>query len=128
MPSTDRRMFARTSLILALILSLLFVTQARPVVMPVEMKQGGVCAGAPCARGCCANTVCCAAVEQKDAPQTPTQPQQQLQQDVPFAALELRAFTLVFTPPAARRPIVMPDDIPAAHALPPLAASCIRLI
>jgi len=119
-------MFARTSLILALIVSLLFVTQARSVVLPVEMKQGGVCAGMPCVRGCCEKTPCCAAVEQKEAPQTPTSPE--LQQDVPLVALELRAFTLLFTPPAPRRSLVIQDESWAAHALPPLAASCIRLI
>ena len=120
-------MFARTSLILALILSLLFATQARPVAMPVEMKQGGGCAAMQCARGCCANTTCCSAVEQKQAPQAPAPPQQ-FHQDVPLVALELRAFTPVLTPPAPRRPVVIHDDIWAAHSLPPLAASCIQLI
>jgi len=120
-------MFARTSLILALILGLLFATQARPVVMPVEMKQGGGCAAMQCARGCCANTACCSAIEQKQAPQTPAPPQQ-YHQDMQLVALELRAFTLVLTPPASRRPVVIHDDIWTAHSLPPLAASCIRLI
>lgn len=120
-------MFARIPLILALIVSLLFVTQAQPMSMPVEMKQGGMCAGMQCARGCCANTACCVAVEQKQAPQTPAPPQQQ-HQDVPFVAIELRAFTLLLPPPAPRRPVVIRDDTWTAHALPPLAASCIQLI
>lgn len=121
-------MLPRASLILTLILSLLFATQARPVVMPVEMKQGGVCAGMSCLRGCCAKVACCAAVEQKDAPQTPAQPPQQQQQDMQFVALELRAFILLFTPPAVRSPVVSRDDTQVAHTLPPLATSCIRLI
>ena len=119
-------MFARTSLILALIVSLLFATQARPVAMPVEMKQGGGCAAMQCLRGCCANTTCCAAVEQEQAPQTPVPPQ--LQQDVQLIALELRAFTLLLPPPAPRHSVVIRDDTWTAHSLPPLAASCIRLI
>jgi len=121
-------MFARASLILTLIVSLLFAAQARPVVQPVEMKQGGVCAGMQCLRGCCAQVACCAAVEKKDAPQTPIQQQHLQQQDLQLAALELRAFTLLFTPPAPRRPVVIRDDTQAAHALPQLAVSCIRLI
>jgi hypothetical protein len=80
-----------------------------------------------CARGCCAHQTCCATVEQKQAPETPTAPQSQ-QQNVPFVALELRSYTFVLPPPAPRRPVVIHDDIWTAHALPPLAASCIRLI
>ncbi|EDY19527.1 hypothetical protein CfE428DRAFT_2703 [Chthoniobacter flavus Ellin428] len=120
-------MFTRIPLILALIVSLLFVTQAQPIGMPVEMKQGGMCAGMQCARGCCANKTCCATVEQKQAPETPA-PSQSQQQDVQFVALELRAYTFLLPPPAPRCPVVIHDEIWTAHALPPLAASCIRLI
>jgi hypothetical protein len=119
-------MLARTSLILALIVSLLFIGQARPMAMPVEMKQGGACAAMQCARGCCANAVCCAVVEQEQAPPTPAPPQQD--QDVQLAPLEARFDSFLFTPPAPRRPVVIRDDRNAAHTLPPLAASCIRLI
>jgi hypothetical protein len=120
-------MFARTSLILALIVSLLFVTQAQPMNLPVEMKQGGMCAGMQCARGCCAHKTCCATVEQKQALQPPTAPQSQ-PPNVLFLALELRAYTFLLPPPAPRRPVVMHDDIWTAHVIPPLAVSCIRLI
>ena len=119
-------MLPRVSLILTLILSLLFVTQARPAVMSVEMKPGGMCAARPCVRDCCANITCCAAAERKDAPQTPTPAPHQ--QDVQLTALELRAFTFLFTPPAPRHPVVIHDDTWTAHSLPPLAVSCIRLI
>ena len=47
-------MLAKASLILTLIVSLLFVTQAQPLALTVEMKPGGVCAGMPCGHGCCA--------------------------------------------------------------------------
>lgn len=120
-------MLARIPLILALIVSLLFVTQAQPMAMPVEMKQGGMCAGMQCLRGCCANTTCCAVVEQKQGPETPAPPQTQ-HHDVQFVAIELRAYTLLLPPPAPRCPVVIHDDTWAAHTLPPLAASCIRLI
>ena len=120
-------MFARLPLILTLILSLLFVTQAQPIGMPVEMKQGGMCAGMQCVRGCCTHKTCCATVEQKQAPQTPA-PSQSQQHNVQFVALEMRAYTFLLPPPAPRRPVVIRDDTWTAHALPPLAASCIRLI
>ena len=120
-------MFARIPLILALIVSLLFVTQAQPMAMPVEMKQGGMCAGMQCARGCCSKTSCCSTVEQNQSSETPASPQSQ-HQDVQFVALELRAFTLLLPPSAPRRPVVIRDDTWTAHSLPPLAASCIQLI
>jgi hypothetical protein len=119
-------MLPRASLILTLIVSLLFVTQARPAVMSVEMKPGGLCAAVPCVRDCCTNVTCCAAAEQKDAPQTPTPTQHQ--DHVQLTALELRAFTILFTPPVPRHPVVIHDDTWTAHSLPPLAVSCIRLI
>lgn len=118
-------MFARLTLILALIASLVFVTEARSVGLPVEMKQGGDCAARQCARGCCANVVCCATEEQKQSPQTP---QQHLQQDLQLLAIELRAYTVLLAPPAPRHPLVIRDEIQKAHTLPPLAATCIQLI
>jgi hypothetical protein len=40
----------------------------------------------------------------------------------------LRAYTILFFPPAARRPFVILDEPGAAHSLSPLAVSCIQLI
>ena len=119
-------MSAKLSLILTLILSLLFTTQAQPVVIPVEMKQGGMCANMPCAHGCCANVVCCKIAQQQRAPQKPTTPPQD--DCTPLATIGLRTYILLLPPPAPRRPVVIQDDIRAAHSLPPLAVSCIRLI
>ncbi len=125
-------MFARTSLILTLVLSLLFVTQGRTVVLPVpvEMKQGGGCAAMQCGAGCCANVVCCKVTEQQKAPQTPGPAPQSAQGhwQVQLAALDLRAYTILFLPPVPRQSFVVADEAGTAHTLPPLAVSCIQLI
>ena len=125
-------MFARATLILTLVLSLLFVTQGRTGawVVPVEMKQGGGCAAMQCGAGCCANVVCCKVTEQQKAPQTPAPAPQSAQghMQVQLAALDLRAYTILFLPPVPRRPFVVSDEASSAHTLPPLAVSCIQLI
>ncbi|MDR3406483.1 MAG: hypothetical protein P4L99_28625 [Chthoniobacter sp.] len=121
-------MFAKTSLILTLVLSLLFVTQAQTVVVPVEMKQGGGCAAMQCGAGCCANVVCCKVTEQQKAPQTPVPASPDNQAQVQLAALDWRAYTILFLPPVPRRPFVVSDEASTAHTLPPLAVSCIQLI
>ncbi|MEO6786213.1 MAG: hypothetical protein ABI318_08780 [Chthoniobacteraceae bacterium] len=119
-------MRAKIPLILTLIVSLLFATQARSVVLPVEMKQGGMCAGMECMSGCCANMACCKMMEQRKAPKTPISPPQSTH--VQLAALGLRAYTILLTPPAPRRLFVIPDEAGVAHTLSPLAAGCIRLL
>jgi hypothetical protein len=119
-------MRAKIPLILMLIVSLLFVTQARPVVLPVEMKQGGMCAGMECEPGCCANMACCKMMEQQKAPKPPVSAPEST--CVQLATLGLRAYTILFPPPALRRPFVIPDDASAVHTLSPLAVSCIRLL
>ena len=121
---STRSMLAKTSLILTLIVSLLFVTQAQPLVLPVEMKQGGMCAGMDCASGYCANMACCKATEQR----VPTPAPAPQRSDVQLATLGLRAYTILFTPPAPRRPFVIPNEARTAHTLSPLAVSCIRLL
>ncbi len=126
LPNFTSSMFAKLSLILTLIVSVLFVTQAQPVTMPVEMKPGGACAGMQCVRGCCMNMACCKVAEQQKAPQTPTPAPQYTH--VQLATIGLRAYDLLFTPPARERPLVIPDEARIAHTLAPLAVSCIRLI
>ena len=120
-------MFAKISLILTLIVSLLFVTQAQPMTMPVEMKPGGTCAGMQCSRGCCTNTACCTFAEQQQAPLTPV-PASQQHFHVQLATIGLRACTILFTPPARERPLVILDETRIAHTLSPLAVGCIQLI
>ena len=127
LPCFTRSMFAKLSLILTLLVSLLFVTQAQPVTMPAEMQPGGACAGMQCVRGCCTNPACCTLAEQKQAPLTPV-PAAQQHFHVQLATLGLRACPLLFTPPARERPPVIPDVTRTAHTLSPLAVGCIRLI
>ena len=127
LPNFTRSMFAKLSLILTLIVSLLFVTQAQPVTMPVEMKPGGACAGRQCVRGCCANPACCTLSEQKQAPLTPV-PASPQHFHIQLATIGLRAGVFFFTPPARERPLVILDDLRTAHTLSPLAAGCIQLI
>ena len=117
---------ARFSIVIMLILGLLFGAQARPVVLPVEMKQGGMCAGMECESGCCANMACCQMMEQQKAPRTPVPAPQQ--NEVLLATIEQRAYTLLFIPPAPRCPFVILDEASTAHTLSPLAVSCIFLI
>ena len=119
-------MFAKTPLVLTLLVSLLFATQAQRVTLPVEMKPDGVCAKMQCATGCCANKACCKVTEQQKSPQTPTSAPQYAH--VQLAALELRAYTILLIPPAPRRSSVILDEASTAHTLPPLAVNCIRLI
>jgi len=119
-------MLAKFSLILTLIVSLLVVTQAQPVALPIEMKRDGICAGMQCARGCCANAVCCTVAEQKQAPQTPAPAPDH--SPIQLATLGLRACTILVVPPAPRRRFVILDEASTAHTLPPLAVSCIQLI
>ena len=106
-------MFAKTALILTLIVSLLFVTQAQPAVLPVEMKQGGMCAGMECESGCCANMACCRMMEQQKAPQTPVPAPHCTH--VQLATIGLRTYTLLVIPPAPRLPFVILDEASTAH-------------
>ena len=117
---------ARLSIVFALMISLLFGAQAQRVMLPAEMKPGGMCAGMPCERGCCADMACCQAMEQRKAPPTPVPAPQP--NEVPLATIGLRAYTLLFIPPAPRCPFVIPDEAGTAHTLSPRAVSGIRLI
>ena len=119
-------MFAKTPLILTLLVNLLFATQAQRVTLPVEMKSGGACATKQCAPGCCTNKACCKVTERQKAPPAPAAAPQYAH--LQLAAIGLHAYTLLFLPPAPRRPVVILDDTTAAHTLSPRAVSCIRLI
>ena len=117
---------ARLSIILALIVSLLFGAQARPVMLPAEMKPGGMCAGMQCERGCCSDVACCEAMERQKAPQAPTPAPPNTH--VQLATIGLRTYTILFIPPTPRCPVVIPDEASTAHTLSRLAVSCIFLI
>ncbi|MEI9892386.1 MAG: hypothetical protein WDN28_00260 [Chthoniobacter sp.] len=64
--------------------------------------------------------------EQQKTPQTPAPAPQS--ERVQLAAIDLRAYIILFTPPVPRRPFVILDEAGTAHTLSPLAVSCIRLI
>jgi len=115
-------MLAKTFTVLTLIVSLLFATQAQAFARPAETN----CAAMKCVRGCCPDIACCRRSGQQGAPDTPAPAPRQ--DEVPIAAIGLRASTLLFTPPAPRRPFVILEDARAAHTLAPLALTCIRLI
>jgi len=119
-------MRAKVSIILTLIVSLLFVGQVQPMARPMEMKQGGACAGMQCVRGCCTNKTCCTVTENQQTPESPAPAAPRV--DFQLADLGLCVRVLLFAPPATPRPLVIPDDAIVAHALPPLVVNCIRLI
>lgn len=119
-------MLAKITLILTLLVSLLFVTQAQLAPLPVEMKQGGACAGMDCARGCCTNMACCTVTEQQKVPPKPALASQPTH--LQLATLGLRVCIPLFIPPAPRRSFVILHEASTAHSLSPRAASCIWLI
>ena len=117
-------MSAKAPLILALVASLFFSTQAFPFTSPLEMTKGD-CAKMECAIGCCANKACCAAMQQHRAPQ-PIHGTPRL--NLQLAAIGLRDFAPLYFLPPALRSFVIRDDAHAGHTPPPLAVNCIRLI
>lgn len=119
-------MFAKTSLILTLLVSLLFVTQAQPVAQPVEMQAGGSCAAMACTGGCCTNKACCQATGERQSRQ-PQSPAPRHQIDLQLSPLLLRFCTIFLLPPAPRHSPVISDETSTAHSVPPLVASCIWL-
>lgn len=117
-------MFAKTSLILTIVMNLFFSTQVFPVTSPAEMARGE-CAKMECAMGCCANKACCAATEQHRT-QQPIHGASHL--DLQLAAVRFRDFAPIYFLPPAPRSFAIRDDALAGHTPPLLAANCIRLI
>ena len=125
LPVCTRSMFAKTLLILMLIVSLLFVTQARPEADSRAVKIPS-CLAMVCMKPCCANMPCCATQPQRD--QAPEQAPAPVRGGVELAAIAAHTFSFLYALPAPERRFVIRDEACAAHTLPPLAASCIRLI
>ena len=125
LPARIRSMFAKTTLILTLLLSLLFVTQARPAADSRAVKMPS-CVAMVCMKPCCANMPCCATQPQHDP--APEQAPAPARGGVELAALAAQTFPFLYTLPAPQRRFVIRGEACAAHTLPPLAATCIRLI
>jgi hypothetical protein len=116
-------MFAKVSLILALVAGLFFSTQVFPFTSPAEMAQGR-CAKTGCVMGCCGNKACCDAMEQHRVPQ-PIQGKPYL--DLVGMVGRCDFATLYFLPPP-RRSFAIRDDAHGRHTPPLVAVTCIRLI
>lgn len=119
-------MLARTSLIFTLILSLLFTAQALPVARPVVKSDPTGCVEVACVNRCCPSKACCEGSQQQQPPQSPTPlaPRPEFQP----APLDFQIFALLYALPRAARNFIIVDEVSGGHALPPLTASCIRLI
>ena len=125
LPNYSRSMFAKTSLILTLIVSLLFVTQARPAADSRAVKMPA-CVALVCVKPCCASMACCVTQPQRES--APEQAPAPSRGGVESAVLAAHTFSFLYALPAPERRFVIRDEARAAHTLPPLAASCIRLI
>ena len=114
-------MFTRILLLLALVLSPLALPAAdsRAVKMPS-------CVAMVCAKPCCASMVCCAAQPQHES--APEQAPAPSRAGVESADIATHTVIFLSALPAPQRCFVMRDEAQAAHTLPPLAATCIRLI
>ena len=118
-------MFARTFLILSLIVSLLAGPQACPAADSRGMKSPA-CTAAACSKPCCAGTACCATHPQRDP--APVQAPAPSRGGMDMALIGADTLSFLYALPAPQRRFVIRDEIHAAHTLPPLAANCIRLI
>src|SRR4051812_2276711 len=119
-------MFARISLILPLLLSLLcagFVAPPRREVAPRE-AQG--CVAMACRTACCTMKACCDSARQQPAPKSPeslaARPELQL------IAPSFQVFAGLYVAPTGTWNFIPADETSGAHAPPPLARSCIQLI
>ena len=113
----------RILLIIAFVASLLLNPQAGPA-MPAPAKMPG-CAMMSCVSGCCQQMPCCAKSAQDRQPEQAPVPSRA---NLDFAAPTLQTFSLLYMLPAVERPLAVRESAHAAHALPRLAATCIRLI
>ena len=116
-------MSARILLIIALVSSLLFTPQARPAT-PAPVKMLG-CPMMSCVSGCCAQMPCCAKSAQDQQPEPASTP---ARANLDLAPASLLSFSILYVLPAVERRLVFREDAHAAHALPRMAAICIRLI
>lgn len=93
-------------------------------------RAGGECAiprpAADCASACCDDLACCVQSAQEKSQPAPMQAPPR--SATMLAAILPSVFSLLYELPPSERKFVIPAGLVEAHALPPLAASCIRLI
>ena len=118
-------MFARAFLILTLVLSLLCSPRSGAAAAVRGAKMPG-CAAMVCVQPCCASMACCTAQPQREP--APKQAPAPFRGGVESGDIAAHPVTFLYALPAPLRRFVMGDEARAAHTLPPLAASCIRLI
>ena len=118
-------MFARAFLILSLVLSLLCSPQAGAAAEVRLAKMPG-CVAMVCVKPCCVSMVCCTARPQRES--APNQAPAPSRGGVELALIAARTVTFLYALPAPQRCFVIWDEALAAHTLPLLAATCIRLI
>jgi hypothetical protein len=114
---------ARILLIIAFVVSLLFSPQARPA-MPITAKMPG-CMMMSCVSGCCVQMPCCTKSAQDRQPEQAPAP---ARANLEFAAPSRHTFSLLYVRPALERRLAFREDAYAAHTLPRMAATCVRLI
>ena len=118
-------MFTRTFLILTLVLSLLCSPQAGVAADVRVVKMPG-CVAMVCVKPCCASMACCTAQPARES--APKQAPAPSRGGVESANIAAHPVTFLYALPAPQRCFVIRDEARAAHTLPPLAATCIRLI
>ncbi len=118
-------MFARTFLILTLVLSLLCSPRSGVAADARFAKMPG-CAARVCVQPCCASMACCTAQPARES--APKQAPAPSRGGVESADIAAHPVTFLYALPAPQRCFVIRDEALAAHTLPLLAATCIRLI
>ena len=118
-------MSARAFLILTLLLSLLCSPKAGAGVDVRFAKMPG-CVAMVCVKPCCASMACCTAQPARES--APEQAPAPSRGGVELALIAAHTVTFLYALPAPQRRFVIRDEARAAHTLPPLAATCIRLI
>lgn len=119
-------MFARISLILPLLLSLLCAGLTAPPTREVVQREAGACVGMECLKACCTMKTCCDSAQQQQAPKSPeslaARPELQL------IAPSFQVFAEVYVRRERAWHFITADEWSGAHAPAPLARSCIQLI
>ncbi len=119
-------MFARISLIVPLLLSLLCAGLTPPAPRAVVQREAGACVGMACLKGCCTMKTCCDSARQQQAPKPPES--RAARPELQLIAPSFQVFAEVYVRTERASHFITADEQSGAHAPPPLARSCIQLI